>query len=114
MLYYFYHAARVNQRYSWSNAVNTDPVAAADLTKLVVNQQHLKAAWDIRTVRRPEDWSRWFKRFSIELLKVSTSHALRACVSLANTHAPLAQELFHAAFYSCWVELNEAYQVSVC
>lgn len=45
------------------------------------------------------------------MMTESTSHALRACVSLASAHEPLAKELFNAAFYSCWVELSDAHKV---
>ena len=81
------------------------------MNKLNVNQQALKRAWTIEQEVQPEDWQRWLKQLTLELMKQSTSHALRACVSLANSHEPLARELFNAAFYSCWVELNEQNKV---
>ncbi|KAG8682008.1 phosphatidylinositol kinase- protein kinase tor1, partial [Ceratobasidium sp. 395] len=43
-------------------------------------------------------------------MKESPSHALRACMSLADVHIPLARELFNAAFVSCWTELFDQYQ----
>jgi serine/threonine-protein kinase mTOR len=78
---------------------------------MVVNQQHLKQAWDVSQVNSKEDWFEWIRRLAIELMKESPSHAIRACVSLAETHPPLARELFNAAFVSCWTELFEQYQV---
>lgn len=53
----------------------------------------------------------WIRRLSLELMKVSPSHALRACMTLVDIHPPLARELFNAAFLSCWIELYEQYQV---
>lgn len=78
--------------------------------KLPVNQEHLKNAFDADQVSTREDWLEWMRRFSVELLKESPSHALRACASLAGVYQPLAKDLFNAAFISCWTELYEKYQ----
>ncbi|OJJ32073.1 hypothetical protein ASPWEDRAFT_161263 [Aspergillus wentii DTO 134E9] len=78
--------------------------------KMVVNQQHLKNAWDASQKSTREDWQEWIRRFSVELLKESPSPALRACASLAGIYQPLARDLFNAAFVSCWTELYDQYQ----
>lgn len=78
--------------------------------KIFVNQQHLKNAWDASQRSTREDWQEWIRRFSVELLKESPSHALRACASLAGIYQPLAKDLFNAAFVSCWTELYHQYQ----
>ena len=78
--------------------------------KLPVNQEHLKNAFEASQKSTREDWLEWMRRFSIELLKESPSHALRACASLAGIYQPLAKDLFNAAFISCWTELYEGYQ----
>jgi FKBP12-rapamycin complex-associated protein len=83
------------------------------MSKFTVNQQHLKQAWDISRVGNREDWQEWFRKFSTELLRESTSHALRACVSLVDIHPPLGLDLFNAAFISCWPELFDQYQVGL-
>jgi hypothetical protein len=95
----------------WSNPP-PDPVNPAETTKLAVNQQHLKQAWDVSKVESREDWQEWFKKISTELLRESTSPALRACVPLVDSHPPLGLDLFNAAFISCWTELYDQYQVS--
>ncbi|KAG8741303.1 phosphatidylinositol kinase- protein kinase tor1 [Ceratobasidium sp. 414] len=87
-----------------------EPAAAPESTKMAVNQQHLKQAWDISQVRSREDWLEWIRRLAVEFMKESPSHALRACMSLADVHIPLARELFNAAFVSCWTELFDQYQ----
>ena len=79
--------------------------------KLPVNQQHLKKAWETSQRSTKEDWAEWNRRLSVELLKESPSHALRACASLAGVYYPLARELFNAAFSSCWTELYDQFQV---
>ncbi|KAF8637601.1 hypothetical protein AX17_002670 [Amanita inopinata Kibby_2008] len=84
--------------------------APAEATKMTVNQQHLKQAWDISQVSTREDWVEWMHRLGVEFMKESPSHALRACMSLVDIHPPLAKELFNAAFLSCWGELYEQYQ----
>ena len=78
--------------------------------RLPVNQQHLKNAWDTSQKSTKEDWPEWMRRFSVELLKESPSHALRACASLAGVYQPLAKDLFNSAFVSCWTELYDQYQ----
>ncbi|EWC44191.1 phosphatidylinositol 3-kinase tor2 [Drechslerella stenobrocha 248] len=78
--------------------------------KQTVNQQHLKNAWEASQRSTREDWQEWIRRFSVELLKESPSHALRACAGLAGAYYPLAKDLFNAAFVSCWVELYDQYQ----
>ncbi|KZT10185.1 atypical/PIKK/FRAP protein kinase [Laetiporus sulphureus 93-53] len=84
--------------------------APAEATKMAVNQQHLKQAWDVSQVSAKEDWIEWMHRISVEFMKESPSHALRACMSLVDVHPPLARELFNAAFISCWGELYDQYQ----
>ncbi|KII85882.1 hypothetical protein PLICRDRAFT_144570 [Plicaturopsis crispa FD-325 SS-3] len=84
--------------------------APAEATKMTVNQQHLKQAWDVSQISSREDWIEWMHRLSVEFMKESPSHALRACMSLVDVHPPLAKELFNAAFISCWSELYDQYQ----
>ena len=78
--------------------------------KLPVNQEHLKNAWEASQKSTREDWQEWMRRFSVELLKESPHHALRACAGLASVYQTLAKDLFNAAFVSCWTELYEQYQ----
>ncbi|TGZ84962.1 FAT-domain-containing protein [Ascodesmis nigricans] len=78
--------------------------------KLPVNQQHLKNAWEASQRSTRDDWQEWIRRFSVELLKQSPQHALRACAGLASVYYPLARDLFNAAFVSCWTELYDQFQ----
>ena len=87
-----------------------EQAAPAETSKLTVNQQHLKQAWDTSQVTTREDWMEWIHRLAVEFMKESPSHALRACMTLVDIHHPLAKELFNAAFLSCWSELYEQYQ----
>ncbi|GAA5903699.1 hypothetical protein JCM6882_003390 [Rhodosporidiobolus microsporus] len=90
---------------------NEATVAAdAGVSKLPVNQVHLKAAWEPIDRAKPDDWREWLKRLSVQLLKSSPSHTLRACANLAEVYPPLARDLFNAAFVSCWTELYDQYQ----
>ena len=72
----------------------TEPVDAADagVAKLPINQSVLKSAWNSSQQRTKEDWQEWSKRLSIQLLKESPSHALRACSNLASMYYPLARD----------------------
>ncbi|KAG9294210.1 hypothetical protein G9A89_021569 [Geosiphon pyriformis] len=89
---------------------DSTPAAAASEKKLPVNQLHLKNAWECSQRSTRDDWSEWIRRLSVELLKESPSHALRACASLAGVYQPLARELFNAGFISCWSELYYQYK----
>lgn len=85
--------------------------APAEAARMLVNQQHLKQAWDTSQTSTRDDWIEWMHHLSVEFMKESPSHALRACMTLVDLHPPLAKELFNAAFISCWRELYEQYQV---
>ena len=96
-----------------STDLGYDEGVAADAgapKKLPVNQKNLKKAWEASQRSTKDDWAEWLRRFSVELLKESPSHALRACSSLAAVYHPLARELFNAGFVSCWTELYDQFQ----
>ncbi|KAI9327967.1 armadillo-type protein [Obelidium mucronatum] len=78
--------------------------------KVPVNQNQLKKSWETSQRSTKEDWAEWMRRFSVELLKESPSHALRSCASLAAVYNPLARELFNAGFVSCWTELPDPFK----
>ncbi|KNC98625.1 uncharacterized protein SPPG_06307 [Spizellomyces punctatus DAOM BR117] len=94
----------------YSETLADDSPAEAATKKLPVNQQQLKKAWETSQRSTKDDWAEWIRRFSVELLKESPSHALRACASLAGVYYPLARELFNASFVSCWSELYDQFQ----
>lgn len=75
-----------------------------------VNQEHLKAAWQTSQRSTREDWTEWIRRLSIELLRESPHHALRACYGLASVHNPTARALFNSAFISCYTLLFQNFQ----
>lgn len=89
-----------------------EDAAPADMTskKLRVNQQQLQMTWDTSQRTTRDDWLEWLRRLSLELLKESPSHALRATASIAGVYAPLAKELFNTSFYSCWGALQDQYK----
>ncbi|CAG8540856.1 14593_t:CDS:10, partial [Acaulospora colombiana] len=97
------------ERYGESRVEET-PAAEANAKKLPVNQLHLKNAWECSQRSTKDDWHEWIRRLSVDLLKESPSHALRACASLAGVYHPLARELFNAGFISCWSELYYQYK----
>ncbi|CCF56244.1 hypothetical protein KAFR_0A08100 [Kazachstania africana CBS 2517] len=84
--------------------------AEASTDKLPINQSVLKVTWDCSQQRTREDWQEWIRRLSLQLLKESPSHALRACSGLASVYYPLARELFNVSFASIWSELYTQYQ----
>lgn len=92
-----------------SNSAATPPAPPSN-TRLHVNQQNLRRAWEASQRSTKEDWLEWMRRFSIELLRESPSAALRSCCALAQAYNPLARALFNPAFVSCWNELYEQYQ----
>lgn len=94
------------------DAARPDPILLdlVEMKKLPVNQVNLKKAWEAFQRSTKEDWLEWIRRLSLELLKESPSHALRACVEIASMYHPLARELFNIGFVSCWTELQDHYQ----
>ncbi|KAG9096449.1 phosphatidylinositol kinase- protein kinase tor1, partial [Ceratobasidium sp. 370] len=82
-----------------------EPVAEA--ARLDVNQPHLRSAWDTSQISTSEDWREWIRRFAIECLKESPSHALRSCRTLADSYMPLLKELFSISFFRCYFSLAE-------
>jgi FKBP12-rapamycin complex-associated protein len=105
------HVCRSHTVHRPASAEVDEPAADAGVNKLPVNQQNLKAAWETTDRAKAEDWREWMKRLSVQLLKSSPSHSLRACANLAEVYQPLARDLFNAAFVSVWGELYDAYQV---
>ncbi|KAK9463121.1 armadillo-type protein [Lipomyces oligophaga] len=93
-------------------AIPNDEVSEArpPTKKLPVDQDHLKAAWEASQKSTRDDWQEWIRRLSVELLKESPSHALRACAALAGLYYPLAKDLFNVSFVSCWTELFDQNQ----
>ncbi|KAF8668205.1 Atypical PIKK FRAP protein kinase [Rhizoctonia solani] len=79
----------------------------AESVQLVVNQHHLRASWDTSQVSSTEDWREWIRRFAIECLKESPSHALRSCRTLADSYPPLLKDLFSISFFRCYFSLSE-------
>jgi FKBP12-rapamycin complex-associated protein len=100
--------ANESERFGQSQA--GEPPVEVSTKKLPVNQSQLKKAWEASQRSTKDDWQEWIRRFSVELLKESPSHALRACATLASAYHPLARELFNSAFVSCWGELYDQFQ----
>lgn len=96
--------SREDQQPSGSRAPDQTPVS-----KLKVNEQNLRRAWETSSRATKEDWTEWLRKFAIELLRESPSPALRSCLYVVD-YAPLVRSLFNAGFVSCWRELGETYQ----
>ena len=77
---------------------------------LKVNEQNLQKAWKTSNRSTKDDWIEWMRKFSVELIRNSSSPALRSCLSLAQGYHTLAAQLFNPAFLSCWNSLNEQYR----
>ncbi|KAG0095495.1 phosphatidylinositol kinase- protein kinase tor1 [Podila epicladia] len=86
------------------------PQAESDNRQLPVKPVNLRRAWNTESRSTKDDWADWIRRLTLEMLKETPSHSLRACGELANSFQPLARELFNAAFMSCWTSLTEQFQ----
>ncbi|KAG8733272.1 phosphatidylinositol kinase- protein kinase tor1, partial [Ceratobasidium sp. 423] len=93
--------------YIASDYLNDRLEPIAEPVQLVVNQIHLRASWDISQISSSEDWREWIRRFAIECLKESPSHALRSCRALADSYPPLLKDLFSISFFRCYFSLSE-------
>ena len=92
------------------NALLNDRPDPAGLKKRDVDQDSLRKAWDTSQRSTQDDWAEWMSQLSFELLRESSSPALRACSALAQVYHPLARELFNAGFVSCYTELEPLYK----
>jgi FKBP12-rapamycin complex-associated protein len=70
-----------------------------------VNIQSLETAWALADRNNSSNLTEWMHRLTNELIRQSPSTVIRSCAVLANTYPPIAQELFHIAFYCIWNEL---------
>eukprot|EP00595_Chromulina_sp_UTEXLB2642_P003213 CAMPEP_0196768462 /NCGR_PEP_ID=MMETSP1095-20130614/42795_1 /TAXON_ID=96789 ORGANISM="Chromulina nebulosa, Strain UTEXLB2642" /NCGR_SAMPLE_ID=MMETSP1095 /ASSEMBLY_ACC=CAM_ASM_000446 /LENGTH=1571 /DNA_ID=CAMNT_0042138109 /DNA_START=3776 /DNA_END=8494 /DNA_ORIENTATION=- len=94
---------------STANSTNLRSVSQ----KYAMNQVQLSRSWDVSQRSTASDWYEWLRRLKIELIRESPSPVIRSCASLAQTYPPLANDLFHAAFVSCWQDLTANYQASL-
>ncbi|KAK6805581.1 hypothetical protein RDI58_003366 [Solanum bulbocastanum] len=76
----------------------------------MANDDRLRTTVEASQWSTKEDWAKWLRHFSIELLKESPSPALRTCSRMAQLQPFVRRELFAAGFVSCWSQLNEASQ----
>ncbi|KAJ2349704.1 phosphatidylinositol kinase- protein kinase tor1, partial [Coemansia sp. RSA 2671] len=81
--------------------------------KLEVNENMLRLSWDVPQRMLRENWDDWMNKFSVELIRQSSSPALRACLGLAPKHPKLSGELFNAAFISCWNEISAEHRQGI-
>ncbi|KAL1122375.1 hypothetical protein AAG570_003780 [Ranatra chinensis] len=90
-----------------------DIVLASDTTtikKMHTSAPELQHAWAATRRVSKDDWLEWLKGLSIDLIKYSSSPALRSCGALADRYNQLPRDLFNAAFVSCWTELSDSLQ----
>ena len=76
-----------------------------NFNRVPVNYDNLRRSWEVSQRSTRDDWIDWMRRFALGLLRESPSQAFRSCVTIAQTYAPLAMELFNAAFLSVWRDL---------
>ncbi|KAJ6237501.1 serine/threonine-protein kinase mtor [Anaeramoeba flamelloides] len=75
--------------------------------KLEVSGKILKQSWNVDGINTKEKWNLWIKKLSTDLLRNSSAVALRSCNTLAPVYCTLAEQLFNAAFLSCWSEIDQ-------
>ena len=82
------------------------PGGVTSSNTLVINEALLMKSFNPSQCANRDDWFEWIRRLGIELLRESSSPALRSCATLANIYYPLGKELFNAAFTSCLSDLS--------
>lgn len=87
-----------------------DATPSENNTRLPLNQNTIKQAWDTTGRSTKDDWSEWFRRISVEFLKQSPSPSMRACAGIAVVSPSLARDLFNPSFYSVWIHLYDQYK----
>lgn len=101
--------ASMNQ-YTPREQPNLEVMPSENNTRLPVNQELIKQAWDTTGRSTRDDWSEWFRRLSVEFLKQSPSPSMRACAGIAVVSPNLARDLFNPSFYSVWTHLYDQYK----
>jgi phosphatidylinositol kinase/protein kinase (PI-3 family) len=89
------------------------PMVSSMISKHAMNQAQLAKAWDVSQRTTANDWNEWLRRLRVDLIRESPSPVIRSCAALSQSYPPLAHDLFHAAFVSCWQELSEPFQESL-
>ena len=84
---------------------------AVDLFQLDIVE--LARAWDTTDRGTREDWEEWIRSLSIELLRQSSSPALRACHCLAQINPSVAKWLFKYSLLSVWSKLDDPYRAQL-
>lgn len=85
----------------------SETVSQEQRSDIQINESDLQKAWKTSNRASKEDWNEWMRKFSVELLRNSSSRALRNCFGLAQMYHPLATQLFNPAFLSVWSALKE-------
>jgi hypothetical protein len=69
------------------------------LFQMFASVSDLRKAWTTESRVSRDDWLEWLKRLSIELLKASSSPALRSCYVLGQTYSQVRDSY-------CYLEVN--------
>eukprot|EP00210_Caulerpa_lentillifera_P007080 g6773.t1 len=81
------------------------PDGANDRRTLFPNRD-LQRCWNAEHVYTYQDWVDWMRSFSLNLIRMSPSPALRACHCFAEYIPNIAKDLLPVSFVSCWSELS--------
>ncbi|KAJ3319429.1 phosphatidylinositol kinase- protein kinase tor1 [Boothiomyces sp. JEL0866] len=86
-----------------------EPKLYKSTKQLTINQSSLQKTWQVYNQSK-EEWQEWIRLFSLELLKESPSHTLRACAQLASSYPQLSKDLFNTSFTTCLTNLEPIYE----
>lgn len=89
------------------------PADREDESMRPVDVSELQPVWQCYHCKTKGDWIEWLKDFNLKLLKFSPSISLNSCEILAYAHAPVARELFNAAFAAVWVAITDDYRADL-
>eukprot|EP00049_Salpingoeca_infusionum_P008011 m.129205 g.129205 ORF g.129205 m.129205 type:complete len:2557 (+) comp13887_c1_seq5:70-7740(+) len=88
----------------------TTQVGVPSTHSLPVQQEAIKAAFNISTMAEKKEWTDWLRRINRTLIKNASCVTIRACSVLADLHPPTARELLKPAFMSCWTAMYGRFQ----
>ena len=95
---------------SMTERVSGLPGATSREQKLIVNQGHLARSWDVSQRSTAADWNEWLKRLKLDLLRESSSPALRACA--VSTRHPRRRRSIPCGIRLMLERVSEQYQDS--
>eukprot|EP00755_Sulcionema_specki_P008190 Sspe_Gene.40257::Locus_19427_Transcript_1_1_Confidence_1.000_Length_7027::g.40257::m.40257/K07203/MTOR, FRAP, TOR; serine/threonine-protein kinase mTOR len=103
-------AAVHHDRAALTSSMQTKDQSRQHSTPNQTSLETLRRSWQVVGAFTARDYVSWLAQFGQTLLQESPSPSLRAAFDISRQYPQLNQELFNAAFMTCYVSLNDEYK----